>query len=158
MTDTTPEIPAQVDDHVYITRAFEAPREIVWKFFTDPEYLVKWFGPHAIHTDPDSVEIDLRPEGVWNLDMVDDDGPGRYPMRARLTTVIAPEYLEGRVDADAQEGDIRGVTLRIWLHDHGTKTRMTLVQGPFSPEFCSQTTNGWLESFDKIDAIVAAGV
>jgi uncharacterized protein YndB with AHSA1/START domain len=159
MTDTQiPEVPEALDDHVYITRAFAAPRDVVWKFFTEPELLAKWFGPHAVHTDPASVRVDLRPGGAWHLDMVDDDGPGRYPMRAVLNAVIPPEYLEGRLDADAQEGPVRGVTLRIWLHDHGDKTRMTLVQGPFSPEFCTQTTNGWLESFDKIDAIIADGI
>lgn len=86
--------------------------------------------------------------------MVDDESAARYPMRAKLTVVIPPEYLEGIASAEAQPGDISDVTLRIWLHDHGDKTRMTLHQGPFSPEFRDMTRDGWLSSFEKIDAVL----
>jgi hypothetical protein len=44
------------------------------------------------------------------------------------------------------------IRLRIWLHDHGDKTRMTLHQGPFTPEFRDMTVDGWNESFVKLDA------
>ena len=159
MTDiTVPEVPEALDTHVYITRAFNAPRDVVWKFFTEPEFLVKWFGPHAVHIDPATVEVDLRVGGNWDLDMVDNASGQHFPMRARLTAVIPPEYLEGRAEADTQEGPVVDVSLRIWLHDHGDKTRMTLVQGPFSDEFRDMTTAGWNESFVKMDTLLEAGV
>ena len=51
-------------------------------------------------------------------------------------------------------GPADSITLRIWFHDHGAKTRMTLHQGPFTPEFRDMTRDGWESSFVKIDAIL----
>ena len=159
MTDTgIPDIPVAADTDVFITRMFAAPREVVWRFFTEPAYLAQWFGPATVHVDPDSVVVDAVAGGAWDLDMVDTASGDRFPLRARLAVVIAPEYLEGVVSADAQEGDIRDVTLRIWLHDHGDKTRMTLHQGPFAPEFRQPTVDGWTESFHKVDDLLAGGL
>jgi uncharacterized protein YndB with AHSA1/START domain len=153
-----PEIPQVLDTDVYITRAFNAPRDVVWKFFTEPEYMAKWFGPAGVHVDPDTVKVDLRAGGSWNLHMVDDASGEHYPIETVLTVVIPPEYLEGRASAQAQAGPIEDVTLRIWLHDHGDKTRMTLHQGPFTPEFRDMTADGWTQSFLKVDAILEAGL
>jgi len=150
---TIPDIPTAEDTDVFITRAFNAPRAVVWRFFTEPALLATWFGPSSVHVDPASVEIDLRVGGVWNLDMVDNETGEHYPVRSELTAVVPPEYLEGQV-----VGPPGVVSLRIWLHDHGDKTRLTLHQGPFSAEFRDMTSAGWLESFLKIDAELAAGV
>jgi uncharacterized protein YndB with AHSA1/START domain len=154
---TVPDIPVAADTDVFITRVFAGPRDVVWRFFTEPAYLAQWFGPATVHVDPDSVVVDAVAGGPWHLDMVDDASGARFPLRARLAVVIAPEYLEGVVSANVEEGLIENVTLRIWLHDHGDKTRMTLHQGPFAPEFRQPTVDGWTESFAKIDAILAGG-
>ena len=152
MTDAIPDIPVATDSDVFITRVFAAPRDLVWRFFTDPDLLATWFGPATVHVDRATVEVDLRAGGTWNLDMVDNDTAEHYPVRSELTAVVPPEYLEGQV-----VGPPGVVTLRIWLHDHGDKTRMTLHQGPFSAEFRDMTGAGWEESFVKIDAQLAAG-
>lgn len=144
---TVPEIPTAEDTDVFITRMFAAPRDVVWRFFTDPDLLATWFGPATVHVDRSTVEVDLRVGGAWNLDMVDNATAEHYPIRAELTAVVVPEYFEGKV-----VGPPGTVTLRVWLHDHGDRTRMTLHQGPFDPEFRDMTVDGWLESFDKIDA------
>lgn len=159
MTDNAiPDIPVAADTDVFITRAFAAPREVVWKFFTDPDYLARWFGPATVHVDPTSVVVDATAGGRWHLDMVDSASGDRFPLRATLSVVIPPEYLEGVVSADAEEGLIDNVTLRIWLHDHGDRTRLTLHQGPFAPEFRQPTVDGWTESFLKVDELLAGGV
>jgi uncharacterized protein YndB with AHSA1/START domain len=152
MTDAVPAIPEVLDTDLFITRAFAAPRDVVWKFFTEPEFLAQWFGPTSTHVDPATVSVDLRVGGTWDLDMVDNESGEHYPIRTLLTAVVPPEYLEGTLASP--EGD---VTLRIWLHDHGDKTRMTLHQGPFSAEFRDMTADGWELSFQKIDAILAGG-
>jgi uncharacterized protein YndB with AHSA1/START domain len=152
-----PDIPVAADTDVFITRVFAAPRDVVWKFFTEPAYLAQWFGPSTVHVDPATVHVELRDGGAWDLDMVDNASGDHYPLRVRLTAVIPPEYLEGSASADAQDGEIRDVTLRIWLHDHGDKTRMTLHQGPFALEFRDMTRDGWVESFHKMDDLLAGG-
>jgi uncharacterized protein YndB with AHSA1/START domain len=159
MTDRTiPEVPEALDTDVFITRVFNAPRDVVWKFFTEPEYMARWFGPHAVHVPVDTVKVQLHPGGSWDMDMVDNATDEHYPLRAKLVAVIPPEYLEGvETGADQMTPDGHSpISLRIWLHDHGDKTRMTLHQGPFTTEFRDMTTDGWNESFEKIDAILAA--
>ncbi len=144
-------IPAVTDDDVYITRSFDAPVAVVWKFWTQPELLAQWFGPHAVSVDPATVQVEPREGGAWNLDMHDENGV--YPLRATLVRVIEHEYLEGRITgADVD------VVLRVQFHDHGEKTRITLHQGPFDTvEFLDATRAGWAESFEKIDTIIAGG-
>lgn len=155
---TVPDIPVAEETDVFITRAFAAPRDVVWKFFTQAEYLAQWFGPATVHVDPSTVRVELHPGGTWGLDMVDNDSGEHYPMRAKLTVVIPPEYLEGREsNAETSMGPLADIVLRIWLHDHGDKTRMTLHQGPFTPEFRDMTREGWLDSFHKVDDILAGG-
>lgn len=155
MTLTVPEIPTPADTDVLITRSFAAPRDVVWRFFTEPEYLARWFGPTSVHVDPQTVRVELHPGGSWGLDMVDNATGEHYPMRAKLTVVIPPEYLEGsEVEAASEIATLGTITLRIWFHDHGTSTRMTLHQGPFTPEFRDMTRDGWVDSFVKMDAAI----
>lgn len=119
---TIPEIPVATDRDVFITRAFDAPRDVVWKFFTEPEYLAQWFGPSSVHVDPETVKVELHPGGTWGLDMVDNVSGKHYPMRARLTVVIPPEYLEGHEQtAGTEMGPLDDISLRIWLHDMARK-------------------------------------
>jgi len=152
---TVPAIPEVTDSDVYITRAFDAPIDVVWKFWTEPERLAQWFGPATTHVDPATVEVELRPGGKWDLDMVDNETAEHYPVRSTLRVVKEHEYLEGAVSGATDHGSAVNVILRVWFHDHGEKTRITLHQGPFTPEFRDMTGAGWEESFQKIDAIVA---
>ena len=154
---TVPQVPPATDDDLFLTRAFDAPRDVVWRFFTEPALLAKWFGPTEVHVDPASVVIELRVGGAWDLDMVDNANEARYPMRTTLVAVIPPEYLESRGAAVEGSGPQNDLTLRIWLHDHGSKTRVTIHQGPFTREFRDMTGTGWEASFVKIDAILASG-
>ena len=155
---TVPAIPEVTDSDVYITRAFNAPIDVVWKFWTEPEHLAQWLGPATTHIDPATVEIELRSGGKWNLDMVDNETGDHYPVRSTLRVVKEHEYLEGVVAGESSSGPTNDVVLRVWFHDHGDKTRITLHQGPFTEEFRDMTAAGWEESFQKIDAIVAGSV
>lgn len=148
-------IPETTDRDLLITRTFAAPVAVVWKFWTDPDLLAHWFGPHAVSVDPATVSVDPREGGEWSLDMHDENGV--YPVRTTIVSIIENEYLEGVIGAQTSEGEIENVYLRVWFHDHGDTTRMTLQQGPFTPEFRDMTEAGWLESFEKIDTIIAGG-
>lgn len=80
MTDR--ELPAVTDRDVYITRSFAAPIDVVWKFWTDPDLLVQWFGPHMVTVPRESVEVDAREGGVWKLTMEDEYGV--HPLTATI--------------------------------------------------------------------------
>jgi uncharacterized protein YndB with AHSA1/START domain len=156
MTEMIP--PEVTDRDVYITRSFRAPREVVWKFWTEPERLAQWFGPVGVSTPSNLIDVDIANGGHWRLTMVDDTTGAHYPMSATIVKVIEFEYLEMTVSAETGVGDLEGVFLRVTFHDHGETTRMTMHQGPFTDEQRELTTNGWGESFVTLDAILAAGV
>ena len=147
-------LPEVTDRDVHITRSFAAPIQLVWDFWTKPELLAQWFGPHGVSVDQGTVAVDAQAGGHWNLAMHDDNGV--YPIEAEILIAAPPEYLEMRLKASTEQGDVEDVILRIQFHDHGETTRMTLLQGPFTPEFRDLTRDGWLQSFDKLDALVAS--
>ncbi len=142
------------DTDVYITRAFDAPRDLVWRFWTEPELLALWFGPVGVHAPAEKISVDMRVGGHWNVTMVDDETGAEYPIRSVLLEVEQPSLFAGRADADTSEGPLGDVRLRVELHDHGAKTRVTLHQGPFTAEQRDMTAAGWNDSFIKMDTAI----
>ncbi len=73
-----------------ITRTFNAPRILVWKAWTEPERLTKWWGPKGM---PISVhKFDLRPSGVFHYSMRAPDASdwwGKFVYRK----IMAPEKI-----------------------------------------------------------------
>src|SRR5512133_1069200 len=57
---------------VTLTRTFDAPREVVWRAWTDPKLLAKWWGPRMFTTP--RCEVDVRPGGAILIDMRGPDG------------------------------------------------------------------------------------
>jgi len=147
------DLPPVTDRDVYISRSFAAPREMVWKFWTEPARLAEWFGPAGIHTPVERIDVDLRDGGVWNLGMTDDTTGEIYPLSATITKAVEPEYLEMVVSAQTSAGDLEDIILRVQFHDHGDRTRMTLHQGPFTPDNRDLTADGWNQSFVRLDTI-----
>lgn len=149
MTD----LPAVTERDVYITRSFAAPRDIVWKFWTEPDRLAQWFGPTGFHTPIERIEVSLVEGGTWHLGMTSDASGDVYPLSATFLRIVEPEYLELHI-ASASNGEIEDVLLRIQFHDHGETTRMTLHQGPFTPENRDLTVEGWEQSFVTLDTVL----
>ena len=145
--------PVDVDTDVFISRTFAAPRDIVWKFWTDPVRLLEWFGPTGFHVPADTVQIELRVGGTWALSMADDAGNG-FPIRGTIIELVHEELLVVRLDADSGIGQLTDIMLRVQFHDHGERTRLTLHQGPFTSEQRDITAEGWELSFTKIDTIL----
>jgi len=65
-------VAAVADREITITRVFDAPREMIWDAWTDPEQNVKWWGPRGFTST--IREMDVRPGGVWKSTMHGPDG------------------------------------------------------------------------------------
>jgi uncharacterized protein YndB with AHSA1/START domain len=149
------EVDQRVSDRdVHITRAFQAPRHVVWRFWTDPARLATWFGPPGVSVQPESVHVELEEGGRWELTMVDDATRSAHPVRGRIVRVVIEEYLEIAMSAETSAGAVEGVVLRVRFHDHGDRTRITLHQGPFSPEVRDLTADGWQLAFSSLDTLL----
>jgi len=149
--------PAQ---ELVIEREFDAPRELVYQAFVDPDQLAAWFGPVGYSVPRDTVDMDVRPGGHQRLVMVSDaDREQRSPVDATFTEVIEHELLIGEERVDGLPGFPDGSVLRMRLefHDAGEgRTRLVVRQGPYSPDFLPMVAMGWESSFTKLDALLAA--
>ena len=139
-------------EQVLITRIFDAPRERVFKAWTDPEEVAAWFGPE--HFDTERVRIDLRVGGRYELVMVRRDGGGEHAVGYEIVELVEPELLVLRSDPMPEAGMPEPTIVRVELHDHGAKTRMTLTDGPY-PAGRGHAEAGWAQAFVKLATRVA---
>lgn len=100
------------------TRVFDAPRELVWKVWTDPVHIGKWWGPIGFTTT--TKEFDLRPGGVWLFTMHGPDGTD-YRNEVTYTAVAKPE----RIEYDHGPTPIFHVTI-IFEEEGETKTKLSM--------------------------------
>ncbi len=148
-------------EEITITRMFDAPRELVWKAWTDPEGMKRWWGPKDF-TAP-FCKIDLRVGGKYLSCMRGPDGKdywstGIYreivPMeRIVVTDSFADE--KGTVVPAAHygmEGDWPlELLVTVTLEEVGGRTKMTLKHaGIPAGKMRELTEAGWNESFDKL--------
>ncbi len=78
------------DREIVISRILEAPRERVWKAWTDPQQVVRWWGPRGFSTTIETM--DVREGGVWKHVMRGPDGT-EYPNRSVFGEVVEPERI-----------------------------------------------------------------
>lgn len=73
-----------------ITRLLDAPRELVWEVWTNPEHIKNWWGPNEF---TNSIEtMDMKPGGFWVFVMHGPDGTD-YKNKSRFTEVVKPERI-----------------------------------------------------------------
>ena len=133
-----------------IVRIFDAPRELVWAAWTDPDQIAEWWGPAGMHTPRASVELDLRPGGVFRITMVQTETGAEFPSDMRFTEVREPELL-----AFAWEGQrgIGGGSSAITFKDLGGKTEVVNhYAGYITDQIQSFMLQGTNEQFDKLAA------
>jgi uncharacterized protein YndB with AHSA1/START domain len=141
-----------------IERTFAAPRELVYRAFTDADQLSAWFGPAGWSVPRESVDVDVRPGGHQRFTMVNDsDASQTSPVDATFVEVVENELLVGQ-ESFTMPGDSEPtvMTMRIELSDvEGGGTLLVITQGPFSDEMAEMTREGWGSSFTKLDALLA---
>jgi uncharacterized protein YndB with AHSA1/START domain len=72
------------------TRTFDAPRELVWSLWTEPDHIAHWWGPNGFTNTID--EMDVRPGGVWSFTMHGPDGRD-YKNKSVYVEVLKPERI-----------------------------------------------------------------
>ena len=94
------------DEQILITREFDAPRHLVYKAWTTPELVKRWW--HANRGQVTVVEIDLRVSGKWRYVMVADDGMevgfhGEYREIVPNERIVSTEIYEGLPEGVSEE-------------------------------------------------------
>lgn len=143
---------------VTISRYFDAPPALVYQAFVDPEQIAQWFGPLAFHVPRDTVTIDAKTGGHWNMTMVGNDNPEWLaPVAATLVQVVENQLLVGYEIAKDFPGMADGtkMSLSIEFLPEGSGTRLEIRQGPFPEQMKEMSEVGWNQSFHKLDALLA---
>ncbi len=145
---------------VTLTRVFDAPRELVFKAWTDPQQLAKWWGPEGF-TNP-VCEIDARPGGKMLIHMTAPDGTV-YPMTGTFREVTPPERLVFSDAAEDLQGNVllEGETI-VTFEQQGGKTKVTVqarawARVPAAADMLKGMDQGWSQSLDRLARLVAQG-
>jgi uncharacterized protein YndB with AHSA1/START domain len=116
------------DDQILITREFDAPKELVYKAWTTPELVRRWWS--AKRGEVTVAEIDLRVGGTWRYVMIADGGlevafHGEYREIVPNELLVSTEVYEGMPDAEALDtltlSESEGRTTMTILVQHATK-------------------------------------
>lgn len=152
MTEQTPVDTGPQDQQIAITRVFDAPRQLVFEAWTNPDHVAEWWGPKGFHTPRDAVEIDLRVGGRYHLRMVRDDTGAQFPLRYEIVELVPPELIVLKSEAMPEAGIHATTFTRIELHEDDGKTRMSLTDGPYTVS--EHAERGWHGAFDKLDGLL----
>jgi uncharacterized protein YndB with AHSA1/START domain len=154
-------------ERMTITRVFDAPVELVWKAWTDPQYVMQWWGPVGF-TCP-MCKMDFRVGGKFLISMKSPDGQefyngGEYHEIVPFEKIVSSMYFadaDGNKVEAAELGiehaaieDAYDVTL---FEDLGNgKTRLTFIGNePAEDAAASGQTEGWNQILEKIAAVIA---
>ena len=142
------------DRELVITRVFDAPREMVWKAWTDPEHVMRWWGPKDF-TNP-VCELDVRPGGAILIHMRGPDGVV-IPNKGVFHEIVEPERLVLTTSAfEDEEGNPQLEVLNtVTFEEQGGKTKLTLrvVVVKATPEVegaLAGMEEGWNQSLDRL--------
>jgi uncharacterized protein YndB with AHSA1/START domain len=138
-----------------LTRVFDAPRERVWREWTEPERFADWFGGTQSEMPLSTVSMDVRPGGWWRATMF--SGAGRHESRwtGQYREVAEPERLVFTI-TDRPDEDVYDL-VTVVLTDLGDgRTEMFFEQrGHMRPEEYDRAKRGWGTFFDVIDQRLA---
>lgn len=138
---------------IRIVRLFDAPRERVWREWTEPEAFADWFGGSA-EVPLASVAMDVQPGGAWRLTMLAEGG--ELDWHGEYREVVEPERLVVTFCDQPEPDRIEVVT--VVLNDLGDgRTEMIFEQrGEMSPEHYERARQGWTGFFDRVAERLAA--
>ena len=137
---------------VRITREFDAPIQEVFRAWTVPAELAQWYGPAQFDTPEDTIRIDLRVGGRYELTMVRRDTGEEMPAGYEIVELREPALLVLRSDPMPAYGMPEPVITRVELTDLGDgRTRMELIDGLY-PEGFGHAETGWNSSFGRLAA------
>ena len=144
------------DTSIVLTREFDAPRDLVFKVWTEPEHMEKWFGPEGFSTRVEKHEF--RVGGRSRYVMIGPDGK-EYPGEGEFKEIIRPERIvstDGFGDDFEGENLPTGMIVTATFDDLGGRTRVTLHIAHPTPEDRKRheeigVVDGWGTTLDRLD-------
>ncbi len=154
-----PEPTATRQKEFTITRLLDAPRQAVWRAWTDPDEAPYWLHPRGVTTPRAQVDFDVRPGGDYRYTMVAADGTEILTV-GRYREVAPPDRLVFTWGSPGDADEERAV-ITVDLLEHGPSGGQTLMTfhldgmaGTLGDNF---VYDGWSEAFDLLDERLVGG-
>jgi uncharacterized protein YndB with AHSA1/START domain len=147
---------ARPERELVLTRVFDAPPPLMFKAWTEPEHLVRWWGP-AGFTMP-ACKMDVRPGGSFRYQMRAPDGADHW-LQGVYREIDPPKRLVLTWAWEDGEGKPGHETLlTVTFAEHQGKTRLTMRQAEFESDSARDAhERGWSSALDRLAAHVAGG-
>lgn len=150
----TPTLTMPSDLPIVMTRVFDAPRSFLWKAYTDPALIQKWWGPRRYATVVE--KLDVRPGGVWRFVNRGVDG-AEYWFSGVFSEVVEPERLVRALEFEGMPGHVMVETAM--FEELQGKTRVTVrsvfkTQDDCDGMVASGMRDGATESMDRLAEIL----
>ncbi len=146
-----------------VERVFDAPRELVWRAWTEPEHFMRWYGPKGF-TVP-TCEIDFRVGGRRLIGMRSPGGQDYWTAGVYVEIVPLERFVATETMAD-EHGNVVGMggdaplemTITVTLEDlGGGKTKLTLRHAGWTDDsMAAGASAAWNQAFDKLAEVLAA--
>lgn len=134
---------------IELTRDFAAPRERVFRAWTDPAQFAQWFG-----SLPTKTTFDVRVGGRWTA-IMEYEG-NELTFRGEFREIVEPERLVLTFTDQPDDDKMAVVTVELTPQGEGTRMRFSQV-GPLPAEQLDAATEGWTSFFDELEKVLAAG-
>jgi len=151
--------PTVFEDAILIERTFDAPVDLIWRMWTDPEFFKNWYGPQGF-TVP-VAEMDIRVGGKRLICMESPDGSMKMWTTGEFVEIIPNvrlRYTESPADENGNvvspsamgmpEGYPTTTEITITLEDHSGRTKMVMKHAGMPAE--SGAGGGWEQAFNKL--------
>jgi uncharacterized protein YndB with AHSA1/START domain len=138
---------------VRMTRTVPAPREEVFRAWTDPERLKQWFGPGEF-TIPEA-EMDVRPGGEYLIVMQAPDG-NRLRLKGAYREIQPPERLVFTWSWGLMWDGAPDSVVTVEFREAGDATELVLTHGDFDSDGeLAPYRGGWESGLDKLERVFA---
>ena len=156
LSSRTAKVTLPTDEQILITREFDAPKHLVYKAWTTPELVERWW--HANRGEVKSIDIDLRVGGSWRYVMETPDGVevafhGEYRELVPDERIVSTEVYEGFPDGEAVD--------TLTLSEEDGRTTLSILVQHSSKEHRdghieSGMEDGMQDAFDLLEQVAAS--
>jgi uncharacterized protein YndB with AHSA1/START domain len=161
---TSSAVNAPADRTLIVSRVFDAPRELVYRAWTDPKEFGKWFPPLGFSAA--RCELDVRPGGALRIDMKGGDDAGEFagvvfPGKGVYREVVPNERLSFTFEGEDAATQPQ-LLMTVVFEDEGRKTKLTIYQvaktvADYEELLKIGATEGLGQSLDKLAALLGGG-
>ena len=138
-----------------MSRTFDAPRELVWKVYTDPDLVPQWWGLRSSKTVVD--KMDFRVGGAWRYIQIDPEG-NEYAFKGEYKEIQAPERFVYTFEFEPMPGQISTDTIifealpdgKTLLTSRTTMDSLEDLEGMLQ----SGMEDGAIETWDRLEALL----